>query len=74
MFKNGFRFSKYTAAAREDQAHAAAHGGYPYGITRYLTKLVSISAAAPLGFCVLLIKRPEIVGAENVNSFFIEFQ
>ena len=74
MFKNGFRFSKYTAAAQEDQAHAAAGGGYPYGINRYLTKPLSFSAEAPLGICVLLIKRTEILGAENVNSFFIEFQ
>jgi hypothetical protein len=41
MVKNGLRFSKYTAAAREDQAHAAAHGGYPYGINQvsYQTRI-----------------------------------
>ena len=75
MVKNGLRFSKYTAAAQEDQAHAAAHGGYPYGITQvsYQTRIY-VLATAPVGICILLIKRTKIVRAENVNAFFIKFQ
>ena len=40
---------------------------------RYLANSESISAATPIDICVLLIKCPEIIRAQNMDTVFIEF-